>query len=491
MKAVDVELAEEISQFYADPAGFVRFAFPWGEPGSALEQYAGPDGWQTEYLERLGELVRERAFDGRTAVQPVRMSRSSGHGIGKSTMAAWLVCWIMSTRPRCRGTVTANTFTQLSSKTWASVQRWSKLCITGHWFICTGDRLYQRDARESWFTSAQTCREENSEAFAGQHAADSTSFYLFDEASAVPDKIYEVAEGGLTDGEPMEFLFGNPTRNSGKFHRSVFGSERNRWDHGCIDSRESGITNKEQIAQWLADYGEDSDFFRVRVRGLAPRAADAQYIDSDRVYAAQNRLVAILPDEPLVAGLDVARGGGDNCVIRFRRGLDAAGISPIRIPGADARDSTRVITIAADVLTRDYSGQRVAMLFVDETGVGGPIGDRLRQLGHRNVTGVQFAGGSPDSHYANMRAWMWSRLRDWLERGRIDRDERLATDLTGPGYFHNKRDQLLLESKEDMKKRGLDSPDDGDALALTFAAPVGPPRPKAPPRSASPAGPWS
>ena len=133
--------------------------------------------------------------------------------------------------------------------------------------------------------SAQSCKEENSESFAGQHAADSTSFYVFDEASAIPEKIWEVAEGGLTDGEPIFIACGNPTRNTGKFQRITFGGERERWTRFSVDSRTSRFSNKDLIAQWAADYGEDSDFFRVRVRGECPRAGTTQFIPNDAVEA--------------------------------------------------------------------------------------------------------------------------------------------------------------------------------------------------------------
>jgi hypothetical protein len=109
---------------------------------------------------------------------------------------------------------------------------------------------------------------------------------------------------------------------------------------------------------------------------------------------------------------------------------------------------------------------------VDGTGIGGPIVDRLKQLGHSNVVEVQFGAEAPDAKYANMRAYMWGRLRDWLPKGAIDADPRLEMDLTAPGYTHDKRDRVVLESKEHLKDRGIDSPDDADALALTFAAPV-------------------
>lgn len=472
----DLELAEDMARFYADPYGFVLYAYPWGEDGP-LKNHPGPDSWQADFLRSLGEEVARNGFDGTAPVRPIRRAVSSGHGIGKSTLVAWLVDWLMSTRPNMQGTVTANTFTQLGTKTWAAIKRWTALCITSHWFRVGDNKMYHVDYKDSWFCAPQSSKEENSEAFAGQHAADSSSVYIMDEDSAISDVIHQVAEGGLTDGEPFIFLFGNPTRNSGQFYRACFGSERDLWHPTIIDSRECRFTNKVQIAEWEARYGENSDFFRVRVRGLAPSASDLQFIDSDTVYAAQKRSIALVGDEPLVAGLDVARGGADECCLRFRRGPDARSIPAIRIPGAETRDSMRLASVVADALNRSYGGRTIHTLFVDATGgsVGGPVADRLRQLGHTNVVDVQFGGKPPDGKSANMRAYMWSRMRDWLGSvGCIDAGPELETDLTGPGYEHDKADRLLLESKEDMKARGLDSPDDGDALALTFAMAVRP-----------------
>ena len=469
-KAV-LDVADEVARCYDNPLRFVQVMYPWGEPGP-LAQYPGPDVWQAEFLRRLGAQVQARAFDRSQPVAPIRMAVSSGHGTGKSVMAAWLVTWIMATRPQAKGTITANTFTQLRDKTWASIRRWSSLCLAGDWFEVTSERMSHPSFKASWFCSSQSCREENSEAFAGQHAADSTSFYVFDEASAISEKIFEVAEGGLTDGEPMIFLFGNPTRSSGMFHQVCFGAKRARWDAVVVDSRTSAFTNQAQIQEWIEDYGEDSDFVRVRVRGLPPAASDLQFIDQQAVFAAQQRMSEPLVDDPLVCGLDVARGGNDTNVFRFRRGPDARSIEPIRIPGEQTRDSMLLVTKAADVLQREFTGRRVKMLFVDGTGIGGPICDRLKQLGFTNVMEVQFARRAPDRKYANMRSYMWGRMREWLSHGSIDAAAQLEQDLTGPGYMHNPADQVVLEKKDDMKRRGLASPDDGDALALTFAAPV-------------------
>lgn len=487
-RRIDLDLADEIAKFYADPLGFVLFAYPWGEPGP-LDRAEGPDSWQREFLIHVGEEVRKRAFDGQTPVAPIREAISSGHGIGKSTLSAWLADWILSTRPHSQGTVTSNTFSQLRNKTWAAIQRWTRLCITRDWFHVGADRISAICAPESWFLAAATCRAENSEAFAGQHAANSTSWYLFDEASAIPDIIWDVAEGGLTDGEPMIFALGNPTRNSGKFHRIVFGSERDRWGQRTIDSRQCRFTNKELIAEWIRDYGEDSDFVRVRVRGLAPRAGDLQFIDGERVYAAQRREPKCLPDDPLICGVDVARGGDDWNVIRFRQGYDARSIPAQRIPGEQTRDSTVMVTKLAEILADRRPGRQVAHMFVDAA-CGGPVVDRLRQLGFRNVSEVNFGSASPDPHQANMRAYMWNRMKEWLLEGAIDSDPVLEQDLTGPQAHFNNRDQLVLESKEEMAKRGLASPDHGDALALTFARHVAPQRPKAQ-RPVRAVGPWS
>ena len=469
--STEPDLAEEVAQYYADPLGFVLFAYPWGEPGP-LQDHSGPDVWQAAFLEAVGAEVARNGFSGTAPVRPIRRAVSSGHGIGKSTLVAWLVDWIMSTRPHAQGTITANTFTQLETKTWAAIKRWTSLCLTAPWFKILDNRMYHVDHKDSWFCSPQSSKEENSESFAGQHAADSTSFYVLDEASAISRAIYEVAEGGLTDGEPMIFLFGNPTRNSGNFYDSCFGRDRTRWEPMVVDSRTSRFTNKDEIKEWAEAYGEDSDFFRVRVRGIAPRASDAQFIDQERVTEAQKREPVVLGDEPLVAGVDFAWGGADDNVIRFRRGADARSIPPIRVKGEFTRDPGVMTNRLADVLSKDYAGQRVQMLFLDSAGIAGPIARRLREMGYTNVREVNFGADSPDPKYRFYRDYMWGQMKDWLPTAAIDKHPELEADLTGPGLRPDMKQRVWLESKEDMKRRGVDSPDDGDALALTFAAPL-------------------
>jgi Hint domain-containing protein len=461
---VNLQLADEVAKYYADPLKFVMFAYPWGEKGP-LQNETGPDDNQKEFLRSLGAEVKRRRFDGHTPVMPTLMAETSGHGTGKSAMGAWIANWIMSTRPGSIGTVTAGTYQQLESRTWAAIQHWTRLCITSHWFEMRAGGVYNKARPADWKVVIQSCKEENAQAFAGQHAATSTSWYLFDEASEVPDAVWKVAYGGLTDGEPMMFAWGQPVRNTGEFYRVCFGSLAERWNHRRVDSRTSRFTNKSLIEQWIADYGLDSDFVRVRVLGMPPTASELQFIDWERIRGAMSRRAEGLPDEPLIAGFDVSGGGAAWNVIRFRRGYDARSLAPIRITGERGRDRGVLIAAAAEVLSDQRPGRKVAAMFVDSA-FGAAIVERLHTLGHRNVHEVSFGGKSNDEHQENMRAYMWHRMKEWLLNGAIPEDEDLASQLTRPGYHINRSNRLVLESKADMQRRGEASPDDADALCF-------------------------
>lgn len=467
---IDLLLADECAKYYADPLGWVLWAFDWGH--GDLDGFDGPDEWQRDTLNDIGEQVRERGFDGVAPVDPIRESTASGHGIGKSALTSWLILWIESTRPYAKGIVTANTSDQLRTKTWGELGKWRSRCIVGHWFEYNNGRgsmsLYHKSWPESWRVDAQTCREENSEAFAGLHAANSTPFYIFDEASAVPDTIWEVAEGGLTDGEPMFFVFGNPTKNTGKF-KECFNNvgAGARWSKRQVDSRTAKMTNKKLIEQWRKDWGEDSDFFRVRVLGKFPKAGDMQFIPGDDVFDAMKRGPGrYLGDDPLICGIDVARGGADNCMIQFRRGKDAKSEKVYRIPGEKSRDSMKVVSLITMILDR----HKPDVTFLDETGLGGPIVDRLVQLGY-HVIGINFGSKADDEkHYVNKTAEMGARCRQWIiEGGAIYDDIQLEKELVAREFWHDDRDRLVLERKKDMKKRIKVSPDWADSLYLTFA----------------------
>lgn len=476
----DQLLAQDMGRFYADPLGFVLYAYDWdGEASLQVVELAepwnkrykskyGPDAWACEFMEDIGRRVRENKFDGRQAVQALRMATASGHGIGKSAITAWLVNWIMSTRPHAKGVVTANTGPQLESKTWAEIAKWTKRCITGHWFdVTTGKgsmRMVHRDHPDSWRCDAQTCREENSEAFAGLHAASSTPFYIFDEASAVPDAIWEVAEGGMTDGEPMWFVFGNATRNTGRF-KDCFGRFRHRWVGRQIDSRTVQITNKTLIQGWVDDYGEDSDFVKVRVRGMFPAMSAKQFISTADADSALGKVLR--PDQydfaPKIITVDPAWEGDDELVIGMRQGLH---FQILRTIAKNDND----ITVAGIVAQLEDQHQADAV-FIDG-GYGTGIVSAGRTM-HRTWILVWFAEKSIDPGCLNKRAEMWKLMRDWLkEGGAIPDDQVLYADITGPETVPRVDGKIQLESKKDMKRRLLPSPNRGDALALSFAHPV-------------------
>lgn len=462
-------LAEDIAQFYDDPLGHVLYSYPWGE--GSLKGRDGPQKWQREYLEALGEQVRERGFNGIDPVPPIQNSTASGHGIGKSALVGWIIRWIMDTRPFAKGVVTANTGEQLRTKTWSELAKWHNLGITKEWWELTSGSgslsYYHKEHREQWRCDGQTCREENSESFAGLHAANSTPFYIFDEASAVPDKIFEVREGGLTDGEPMTFDFGNPTRNSGRFHANMKGKFRDQYTRRVIDSRDVEQTNKELFKKWAEMYGEDSDFFKVRVKGEFPTASSLQFIPTD--YYDDNVMIDVHvgPRDPLIMGVDVARFGDDNSVIWIRHGRDAEIHGPKIYKGVDT------MTLASEV-ARLAGAHNPDAVLIDGGGVGGGVVDRARQLGVE-VIEVNFGGKAPERGFANMRSYMWSRMRDALRDGvSLPEMEDLKTDLIGVEYGYRPNNDLTLESKQDMKRRGMKSPDLADALALTYAQPVMP-----------------
>jgi hypothetical protein len=472
----ELDLASDLGELSADPYRAVLYGFPWGS--GDLAESAGPRKWQREVLEYIGEHLSNPA----TCYQPCRIAISSGHDIGKSAFIAMVSWWAMSTFDLCRCNISANTDNQLKTKTSPELAKWFRQAVNTAWFDKTVTSVKVADPKfsEEWRTDLIPWSEENPAAFAGLHNKGKRLLFVIDEASEVPQIIFDTMEGVLLDENTqiIVLISGNPTRNKGPFYDIVFGKRRHRWKTWTIDSRQVEGTNKAQLAQWEQDYGEDSDFFRVRARGLPPVAESAQFIDQDLIDQAQKRRVVVLPDEPLVAGVDFAWGGADDNVIRFRCGLDAASIKPIKIKGEFTRDPAVLTGKLADVLTNVYNGRKIAMLFLDSAGIAAPVESRLRQLGHRNIVTVNFGAHSPDTKCAYMRDYMWQRMKEWLRDGSIDEDSGLAADLAGPCLVSDKQQRIKLEDKELMKKRGLDSPDDADALALTFAQTVAAPRPE-------------
>lgn len=458
-----------------DPVKWITTAYPWGQKGTDLEKHKGPRQWQLEQASRIKANLQNNPFD------IIQEATASGHGIGKSAGMAMLSQWALMTHPDTRGVITANTEHQLRTKTWPEM---------GKWYAYLPPELRQMFAYEStslhiidkdlerekaWRIDAVPWSEHNTEAFAGLHNQGRRIFLGMDEASAIADKVFEVAEGALTDDE-TEMLWivqGNPTRTNGAF-KECWGRQSHRWHTQNIDSRTVEGVNKEQLQKMVDDYGEDSDRVRVRVRGLFPMASSSQFIESDVVAKAMRSEPYTGLSDPLIMGIDIARGGNDNFVIAYRRGLDAKSIPMIVIPGTNARNSETMIAKITDLATTTDPFRKPDAIFVDETGLGGPIVDRLRRLlgDSVQVMGVQFGSTSPAKNLYLMRTYIWNEMRESLRTGLcIPNDASLEMELTAPEYYHNNKDQVCLESKDDMKERlpGIGSPDRADALAITFA----------------------
>lgn len=457
-------LAQDLAGFEHDPLGYVLWAFPWGVEGDELAKEPGPRKWQRDVLVEVGELVRS----GRDTGEVVREAISSGHGIGKSALVAWLSRWALATHEDTRGVVTANTEPQLRTKTWPEVAKWHRLAIDRDLFTCTATALYSADPQheKTWRFDAVTWSENNTEAFAGLHNKGKRLVVIFDEASGIADKVWEVTEGALTDEatEIVWAVFGNPTAPAGRF-RECFRKNRHRWHTRQIDSREVEGTNKALFEQWITDHGLDSDFVKVRVRGIFPALSAKQFISEADVDAAFGR--TLREDQydfaPVVIGCDPAWQGDDELVISKRQGLHFEVLRVIQ-----KNDNDIVIAGILAQLEDTYDADAV---FVDG-GYGTGIVSAGKTLG-RDWTLVWFGGRPDDEGCLNKRAEMWKLTRNWLKSGgAIPKDQALRDDLIGPETCPRMDGKLMLEPKDAMKRRGLRSPNRGDSLALTFAYPV-------------------
>lgn len=458
------ELVEFVASFSLDPLGYVLAAFDWGK-GELSRYPEGPDEWQRDILREIGDAL----VDGKLSVEEaVQIAVASGHGIGKSALVAWIILWAISTREDTKGVVTANTENQLKTKTWAELAKWHRLCINSHWFDLTATALFSKDSahEKTWRIDQVAWSERNTEAFAGLHNQGGRILLVFDEASAIPDKIWEVSEGALTDSdtEIVWCCFGNPTRNIGRF-RECFARFKHRWRTRQIDSRTVKITNKAQLQKWVDDYGEDSDFVRVRVRGVFPAASLNALLGPEEVEEAMAR--EYKPGEmdyaPVILGVDVARQGDDSSVIARRQGRVLFPLRALRIP-----DTVLVATQVND----ECDAHKADACFVDATGgYGVGVVDSMRATNHSPIE-VYFSGKATDPRYFNKRSEMLFELAKWVKAGgSLPRDDALKEELCALQYVYQ-GDKFRIIEKDDIKELIGRSPDRCDAAALTFAYPV-------------------
>jgi len=485
------ELMANIFSYANDPLGFVMFAFPWGQPGTPLARHKGPRKWQVEVLEEIRVHIAHNKNRMAQGLDPevFQLVRASGRGIGKSTLLSWLALWFLSCHPGATCIVTANTEDQLKSRTFAEVGKWLTMSINGHWF----DKQKMKVEPAAWFAKAireqlkvdtdyyygdgQLWNADNPGAFAGVHNTTAGTMVIFDEGAEIPAAIWDITSGFFVDVMLHRYWLGfsNPRLNTGAFYDCFHGPRRPYWRSACIDSRDIEGADVSVFQQIIDTHGEDSDIARVEVKGEFPRQGEQQFISREVVQEAQQRTPDGDHGAPLVLGVDVARFGDDATVLFPRQGRDAQSLAPITYRKLD---TVQVANKVAE-WCEQYNPTAV---FVDGGGVGGGVVDLLKSMGYQifEVNGGEKADSSGE--YLNKRAEMWDRMKKWLSIGCIWKDTHkgsgskvctLETDLLAPNYDFDLQHRLKLERKDQMKKRGAASPDQADALALTFAKNIG------------------
>jgi hypothetical protein len=456
-----------------DPLAFVLLTYPWGEPGTPLEHFKGPRKWQRDVLGTLRDHIKDN--QGKVDYDTFRKAVASGRGIGKSALVSWLVHWMLSTRIGSTTIVSANSEAQLRSVTWAEITKWLAMALNSHWFEIAATRimpakwiteLVERDLKKGtryWAVEGRLWSEENPDAYAGVHNWDGVML-IFDEASGIPDSIWSVSDGFFTENTPHRFhvAFSNPRRNTGYFYET-FNSKRSFWRTSNIDAREVEGTDKNLYQRIIDEYGADSYQANVEVYGQFPSEGDDQFIPVNLVDDAMKRPKHKDETAPITIGVDPARFGSDATVIAVRQGRDLIDIKRLR--GADTMEVVGHVIEAIE----EY---KPALTVVDEGGLGAGVVDRLKEQRYK-VRGVNFGNKAQKQlMYGNKRAEMWGAMREWLKTASVPNDRFLKSDLIGPKTKPDSKGTLFLESKKDMKARGLASPDAADAIAVTFAFPV-------------------
>jgi len=444
-----------------EPLLYAENAWPWGVEGSTLE---GHDirTWQADVLDAIATHLGNIE----TRYNPLRLAVASGHGVGKSAGMGMIATWALSCFRDPRIVVTANTEGQLKTKTSPEIGQWVRSSTHGPLFEVDTMSIKLKANPEQHRLDFVSWSEHNTEAFAGLHAQGRIVLLMMDEGSAIADQIWEVAEGALTDDNTVLIwiVFGNPTRNTGRF-RECFRKYKNDWTTWQIDSRTVEGTNKLALQSIIDRYGEHSDPAKVRVKGLFPSASSRQFIPTNTVDLAYGR--HLRPDQysfaPKIIALDPAWTGEDDLVIVMRQGLYSEVLDVMPKNDNDIYVASRL----AHLETKHDADA----VFID-AGYGTGIYSAGQTFG-RDWRLVWFAEKAVDPGCLNKRAEMWRDMRNWLvSGGSIPEDVELYEELISPETKPRADGIVQLESKEDMRKRQMPSPNKADALAITFAYPV-------------------
>lgn len=403
---------------------------------------------------------------GRALVERRRVTIRSGHGTGKSAFMAWCVLWFIATRYPCKIPCTAPTGHQLSDVLWAEIALWHRkmreiappLADEFEW---SSERFALKSAAQESFAVARTSRPERPEALQGFHSEN--VLFLIDEASGVPETVFQVAEGALSTEGAFVVMAANPTREEGYFYDSHH-RLRDRWAALHWDGEASPLVSPQYIEDMRAKYGPDSPIYQVRVKGNFATAADG-VIPLSLCIAAQERQVERTPGSEVRWGLDVARFGDDSTALAKRAGN--VQLEPTR----EWFGKDTMQTVGLLKLEYDAAREKPAAILVDVIGIGAGVVDRGKEIG-LPVVGINVAESpSVDGQYARLRDELWFAGREWLERRdcKFADDDALIAELTTAKYSVLSNGKLKVEGKDEMKKRGVASPNRADAWLLTFA----------------------
>ena len=398
---------------------------------------------------------------GRALAANRRVSIRSGHGTGKTTFEAWVVLWALVCFPLVKVPVTAPTGHQLSDVLWAELSLWHSRMVPelAALFEWSSELFCRRDAPKQAFAAARTSRPEKPEALQGFHAE--TLVFVIDEASGIPDEVFQVAEGALSTDGAYVVMCANPTRMDGYFYDSHH-KMRHRWAALHWNGEDSPLVSRAYIADMAEKYGTDSAIYRIRVRGDFAGNPDG-VIPLELIESANVREVKPFGDE--VWGVDVARFGADRTALARRRGNSM----PAAVEAWTGKDTMQT---AGMIKARyDAAVLKPVAIYVDVIGLGAGVVDRCAEL-KLPVVGVNVAESpSVQDQYNRLRDELWFKAREWLGRRDVcvATDEALTAELTLPSYRVLSSGKKQVESKEELKKRGVVSPDPADAFCLTFA----------------------
>ena len=413
---------------------------------------ANPENYQADLLKAVGRGER-------------KISVRSGHGTGKSTSLSWAMLWFVLFRFPNKVVVTAPTTAQLYDALFAELKRWINELPEALKVLLEvkTDRVELIAAASEAFISARTSRAEQPEALAGVHS--DNVMLVVDEASGVPEQVFEAASGSMSGHSAITILAGNPTRSSGTFFESHT-RLANHWltlHWSCIDSPR---VSEEFIEEMKTRYGEDSNAYRIRVLGEFPLGDDDTIIPLHLAEAAVGRDIGLSPNARPTWSLDVARFGSDRTVLGKRVGNVVTEVEAWK--GADLMETVGRVKAQYDAL---MPNQRPTEILVDSIGLGSGVVDRMREL-NMPVRGINVSEAPAfGSTYANLRTELIFRTRGWLEQrgARLPQDRELIAELTSIRYSFSSTGKMKAESKDDMRRRGLKSPDKADALFLLFA----------------------